>query len=62
MWESEVFPVVDMDFESLQLSIPNNVDAFLTNIYGDWRTVPDEKEIAKTIHNFELIAKNSNHE
>ena len=62
MWESEVFPVADMDFESLQLSIPNNVDAFLTNIYGDWRTVPDEKEIAKTIHNFELIAKNSNHE
>ena len=57
MWESEVFPVVDADFESLRLPIPNTGDAFLTNIYGNWRQVPDEEQIAKTIHNFEFIAK-----
>ncbi len=57
MWAPEVFPVKLTDFESSQLPVPNNADAFLTNIYGNWRQVPSEEEIAKTVHNRELIVE-----
>ena len=57
MWESQLYPVVDATFETAQLPVPNDSDAFLTNIYGDWRQVPSEEEIAKNIHNVELIEK-----
>ena len=57
MWESEIFPVVKMAFESTQLSVPKDGDAFLTNIYGDWRKVPKDEEIERNVHNLELFEK-----
>ena len=57
MWENEVFPTVLTTFESVQLPVPNNGDAFLTHIYGDWRKVPEESEILQNVHNIKLIAK-----
>ena len=55
MWESEVFPISEVVFEMVKLPVPHDGDAFLTNIYGNWRQVPDEEEIMKNVHNVELI-------
>ena len=57
MQESEIFPVRLTAFESAQLPVPNDGDAFLTHIYGNWRQVPPEEEIAKTVHNRELLTE-----
>ena len=57
MWESEVFPIAEVDFEMAKLPVPHDGDAFLTNIYGNWRQVPEEEEIMKNIHNVKLISK-----
>lgn len=53
---SEIFPVKYVPFEGASLPVPGNADAFLTRIYGDWRQVPSEEEIAKAFHNPELVA------
>ncbi|MBQ8959020.1 MAG: LicD family protein [Bacteroidales bacterium] len=55
MWEQEVFPVTETLFESQLFPVPNNADAYLTHVYGNWRQVPDEQQIAETVHNRELI-------
>ena len=55
-WEHELFPLASIEFESHMLPIPHDADAYLTHIYGNWRQLPSEEEIAKTIHNQELVA------
>ena len=55
MWEYEIFPVGETLFESLAMPIPRNADAYLTHIYGDWRQLPAEEQIAAAVHNQELI-------
>ena len=55
-WEHELFPLALIEFESYMLPIPHDADAYLTHIYGNWRQLPSEEEIAKTIHNQELVA------
>ena len=58
MWEKDLFPVVYMDFEGEKLPVPRDQDAYLTQLYGNWRQVPSEVEIKNTIHNKELIDGN----
>ena len=41
------------EFEGLKLFGPKNYDAYLTKIYGDYMTPPDENE--KNHHNTELV-------
>ncbi len=37
----------EMEFEGVKLFVPENVDGFLTGIYGDWRTPPPpEKQVS----------------
>ena len=55
MWETELFPVAEMLFESLTLPVPFDQDAYLTHIYGNWRQVPSDDEIRESIHNKELM-------
>lgn len=55
MWEQDLFPVSEMLFESVMLPVPLNQEAYLTHLYGNWRQVPSDEEIMKTIHNKELI-------
>lgn len=57
MWEQEIFPVGETSFESYTMPIPRDADAYLTHIYGNWRQLPTEEQIAATIHNQELIEK-----
>ena len=47
----------EVDVEMAKLPVPHDGDAFLTNIYGNWRQVPKEEEIMKNIHNVKLISK-----
>lgn len=55
MWEQEIFPLGETSFESFTMPIPRNADAYLTHIYGDWRQLPAEEQIATAVHNQELI-------
>lgn len=51
IWESDVFPVTVASFESVKLSVPKDTDAYLTSVYGNWRQLPSDEEIDKSIHN-----------
>ena len=55
MWEHEIFPVAETEFETFRMPIPRDADTYLTHIYGDWRKLPSEEQIAATVHNQELI-------
>ena len=55
MWKQDLFPVSEVPFESAVLPVPCNQDAYLTCLYGNWRQVPSDEEIKKTIHNKDLI-------
>jgi lipopolysaccharide cholinephosphotransferase len=39
-----------MEFEGIEFPVPGNTDAYLTKIYGDWRKLPSEEQIRKTMH------------
>lgn len=44
------FPLTTTDFEGKQMPVPKDMDSYLTNVYGDWRKMPDEEQIKKSIH------------
>ena len=35
--------------------VPKYMDAYLTNVYGDWRQIPSDETIKKFIHCQEYI-------
>lgn len=57
MWEHEIFPLGATSFESLTMPVPRDADAYLTHIYGDWRQLPAEEQIAAAVHNQELLGQ-----
>ena len=40
----DIFPLSRINFEGVSLSAPNDVDAYLTECYGNWRQIPPEKD------------------
>ncbi|MBR5822089.1 MAG: LicD family protein [Alistipes sp.] len=52
---SDAFPLTTTEFEGEQMPAPKNVDAYLTRVYGDWRKMPNEEQIRKSIHNQDYI-------
>ena len=40
-----LFPLKTITFENHEFSCPNDSDKYLQIIYGDWMTVPDDKDI-----------------
>lgn len=46
----DIFPLSKMEFEGIEFPVPGNTDAYLTNIYGDWRKLPTEEQIRRAIH------------
>lgn len=44
------FPLTTAEFEGEQMPVPNDMDAYLTTVFGDWRTLPSEDVIRKSIH------------
>ena len=46
----DTFPLSTAEFEKEFFPVPKDMDSYLTNVYGDWRTPPSEEQIKKTIH------------
>lgn len=46
----DTFPLKTALFEGVQLPVPNDMNAYLSRVYGDWRKVPSEESIKKCIH------------
>ncbi len=44
------FPLTTALFEGVEMPVPKDMDAYLSNVYGDWRTLPSEEFIRKAIH------------
>lgn len=53
----DTLPLGTAEFEGEQMPAPKNIDAYLTRVYGNWKVVPDDKTIQKSIHNKEYIAE-----
>lgn len=49
-YRKNTFPLTTAEFEGKKMPVPHNMDAYLTNVYGDWRKLPSEDEIKKSIH------------
>jgi lipopolysaccharide cholinephosphotransferase len=41
----DIFPLKRAFFEGVEVNIPNNIDRYLTRIYGDYMKLPSEDEI-----------------
>jgi hypothetical protein len=39
-----------MEFEGKEYPVPGNTDAYLTSLFGDWRKLPSDEEIRKSLH------------
>ena len=44
------FPLSRAKFEGEEFPVPNDVDDYLTRVYGDWRRLPTEETIRSSIH------------
>ncbi len=49
-FKRNIFPLSKMEFEGVEFPVPGNTDAYLTDIYGDWRKLPSDEEIRKSMH------------
>lgn len=49
----DTLPLTTAMFEGHEFPVPKNMDAYLTNVYGDWRTLPSEESILKSLHSDE---------
>lgn len=56
---SEIFPVKDLAFEGVKLSVPGNTDAYLTRIFGNYMELPTEEQIRNNIHNKDFLPENT---
>lgn len=51
----DTFPLSQAEFEGHMFPVPKDMDAYLTNVYGDWRQIPSDDTIKKFIHCQEYI-------
>lgn len=49
-FKRDIFPLSKIEFEGIEFPAPGNTDAYLTNIYGDWRKLPSEEQIRASMH------------
>jgi lipopolysaccharide cholinephosphotransferase len=54
-YAKDIFPLGKARFEDYEFPVPKDMDAYLTNVYGDWRKMPTEEQIRKCIHCQEYI-------
>ncbi len=54
-YKEQIFPLTKVQFEGVEMPVPKDMDAYLTNVYGDWRKLPSEEQIRRTIHCQEYI-------
>lgn len=46
----DTMPLTTIEFEGEQFPAPCNVDAYLTRVYGNWRELPTDDDIKRSIH------------
>ncbi len=51
----QIFPLSTVTFEGVEFPAPKDVDAYLRNLYGDWRRLPSAQQIEKDMHNPEYL-------
>lgn len=51
----DIMPLTTTKFEGMEMPVPKDMDAYLTNVYGDWRRLPNEEQIKRCIHNKQYI-------
>lgn len=49
-YKRDIFPLATAEFEGLRVPVPHNMDAYLTNVYGNWREIPSDEDIMKSFH------------
>ena len=49
-YKKDIYPLTVTEFEGEMFPVPLDMDAYLTNVYGDWRKLPSEESIKKAIH------------
>lgn len=49
----DILPLGTATFEGLEMPVPKDMDAYLGKVYGDWRTMPTEEAINRSIHSEE---------
>ena len=49
-FKKDIFPLSKARFEGYEFPVPHDMDAYLTNVYGDWRKMPTEEQILANIH------------
>lgn len=54
-YAKDIFPLTTIEFEGRHFPAPKDTDAYLSNIYGNWRRLPTEEQIRKAIHSEEYI-------
>jgi lipopolysaccharide cholinephosphotransferase len=52
---NDIMPLTTTKFEGVEMPVPKDMDAYLTNVYGDWRRLPNEEQIKRCIHNKQYI-------
>ncbi|MBO7198497.1 MAG: LicD family protein [Alistipes sp.] len=51
----DTLPLAKARFEDGEFPVPKDMDAYLSNVYGDWRKLPNDEQIRKCIHCKEYI-------
>lgn len=46
----DIFPLKTIDFEGCTFPAPNDTDMYLKRLYGDWRKLPSDEQIRKSMH------------
>lgn len=46
----DTMPLTTTAFEAVEFPIPKDTDAYLTNVYGNWRQIPSDEVIKRCIH------------
>lgn len=52
---TDTFPLSQTEFEGVMLPVPRDMDRYLANVYGEWRQLPSEDAIRRSIHCKEYI-------
>ena len=49
-YKEHIFPLTTIKFEGIEYPAPGNVDAYLTSLYGDWKKLPSDDKIRRSMH------------
>lgn len=54
-FKKDILPLTTAKFEDTEFPVPHDADAYLRGVYGDWKKLPSEKVIRRSIHRMEYI-------